>query len=620
MRIEEIGPATLINGDCREVMGAMPDSSIDAIVTDPPYGIGFMGKGWDHGIPGVEFWVEALRVAKPGAHLLAFGGTRTFHRLAVAIEDAGWEIRDCVMWVYGSGFPKSLNVQQAINKAIAGHPQGSSDPTSPNHGKFKGGCSEDNPKGQGFGAGAAAFMVEQGEARRDDKGDWQGWGTALKPAVEYVVCAQKPIDLRGLCSIVALKIGEAICQLRLRAKDAETNSASSQNERGAAADSVLWRVAPEFNTPDGLFAVMDTLQSASGLPLSLNIGLSWLNILGALWTAENTFTTEMRSGLTTDLKILNSWSSKTIADSIIEDVMRQRGIASNVSFAENIFSVVSAKLHCTLTPSVPELAISKDEAPGLHPEWCPIIVARKPLIGTVAANVQQFGTGAINIDGCRVSTEGETIHTPQSDPAKRGGVVGSDLGISNAEATKFQEAQRASIERANTMGRWPANLIHDGSDEVLALFPTTTSGTGAVKRASSKDGHGNVGAALGKESRPEGEEMVCYGDTGSAARFFYCAKASKKDRNESCEGLPLRQSGMVSNTSGHPTVKPTELMRYLCRLITPPGGTVLDPFMGSGSTGKAALKEGFNFVGIELDEEHGYFDIACARIRHVNET
>jgi site-specific DNA-methyltransferase (adenine-specific) len=308
-------------------MATLDAESVDSIVTDPPYGLSFMGRDWDHGVPGEAFWREALRVAKPGAHLLAFGGSRTYHRLACAIEDAGWEIRDCIMWVYGSGFPKSHNLS----------------------------------------------------------GDWQGWGTALKPAYE------------------------------------------------------------------------------------------------------------------------------------------------------------------------------------------PIIVARKPLIGTVAANVQQYGTGAINVDGCRV---GPPIEHQQGGLHRGSGTtVGSFTGTTETHARPH--------------ARWPANFIHDGSDEVIAGL-------------------------------------------GESARFFYCAKASKKDRDEGCESFQPRLAGVMNMRSDnhaqatgnifapksnhHPTVKPTDLMRYLCRLVTPPGGTVLDPFMGSGSTGKGATLEGFNFIGIEQNAE--YVEIAKARIKH----
>jgi DNA modification methylase len=375
---------TIHHGDCREVMSTLDAESVDAIVSDPPYGLSFMGKGWDHGVPGVEFWAEALRVAKPGAHLLAFGGTRTYHRLSCAIEDAGWQIRDCVMWVYGSGFPKSHNL----------------------------------------------------------KGEWQGWGTALKPA------------------------------------------------------------------------------------------------------------------------------------------------------------------------------------------WEPIIVARKPLVGTVAENVVTHGTGAINVDGCRVGTDESTIRPCGPDSNHAGQFKGTQGGTRGAVAG---------------LGRWPANLIHDGSEEVVGLFPQTRPGESPARRNSEPGSGRTMGS--GWHGEDSGVRVVL--DSGSAARFFYCAKASKADRDQGCEGLEERdradQSAWVRkcNVCGdtfcdpqtsrphcghddfsfvspsprrnhHPTVKPTDLMRYLCRLVTPPGGIVLDPFTGSGSTGKAAILEGFRFIGIEREAE--YVEIAKARI------
>ena len=321
------------HGDCREVMQTLHPESVDSIVSDPPYGLSFMGKGWDHGVPGVEFWTEALRVAKPGAHLLAFGGTRTYHRLACAIEDAGWEIRDCISWVYASGFPKSHNL----------------------------------------------------------KGQWAGWGTSLKPAYE------------------------------------------------------------------------------------------------------------------------------------------------------------------------------------------PVIVARKKLIGTVAENVLTHGTGGLNVDGCRVEHDEKSA----AWVAKWAGDEGHPTGM-------FGVGDRFG---GNPSGRWPANLIHDGSDEVVGLFPVT----GASKQA--ERGKGIDGATFKNVNGEMGGVRGHNDNGGSAARFFYCAKASKADRDAD---------------NKHPCVKPTDLMRYLCRLVTPPGGVVLDPFMGSGSTGKAAMLEGFRFIGIEREAE--YVEIARARI------
>ena len=398
--------ARLLLGDCRDSMRAMDAESIDAIVSDPPYGLSFMGKGWDHGVPGEGFWIEALRVAKPGAHLLAFGGTRTFHRLAVAIEDAGWEIRDCLMWVYGSGFPKSLDVSKAIDKAAGAERERYARPA------FGGTFSDDN--GSTYGT-AISNAPATSEAKQ-----WAGWGTALKPAYE------------------------------------------------------------------------------------------------------------------------------------------------------------------------------------------PIIMARKPLIGTVAANVLKHGTGAINVDGCRI--EGDGGHMRPFQPTNNAReVYGRQVG--------FQPMNHSG-------GRWPANVLHDGSDEVTGLMPTTTSGGTPFSRPSGMGYHGAAGQDDVAGNR---------GDSGSAARFFYCAKASKADRDKGCDGLDAhkqdetrnegdpggdnpRNRGAGERSNHHPTVKPTDLMRYLCRLVTPPGGTVLDPFMGSGSTGKAATLEGFSFVGCELQPE--YMAIAEARIGH----
>jgi site-specific DNA-methyltransferase (adenine-specific) len=352
-------------GDCLEVMRGMADASVDAIVTDPPYGLSFMGKRWDYDVPSTEIWAECLRILKPGGYLLAFAGTRTQHRMAVRIEDAGFEIRDMIAWVYGSGFPKSHN------------------------------------------------------------GPWGG--TALKPALE------------------------------------------------------------------------------------------------------------------------------------------------------------------------------------------PITVARKPLHGTVVANWREHGTGALNIDACRIATSESTVRARTEH----------DLGRLNDDGWTPTPGLNGS-----DAGRWPANLIHDGSDEVLAAFPVAPGQQGDL-RGHSRDRvslgiYGDMGAA---------RDAIAGADGGSAARFFYCAKATNADRDAGLEGFNKSAAGMASNTSGqhltrrdegyqvasranhHPTVKPTDLMRYLCRLVTPRGGLVLDPFAGSGSTGRAALMEGFQFIGIELDPE--YAAIAEARIRAV---
>ena len=401
-------------GDCIESMRTLPDNSIDSVVTDPPYGIRFMGKSWDGqdiearaayraSMPShasacgpngghrsvaseagkydltpdgmrafqaftLEWATECLRVLKPGGHLLSFAAARTYHHMAVGIEMAGLEIRDQIMWVFGSGFPKSHNL----------------------------------------------------------KGAHKGWGTALKPAHE------------------------------------------------------------------------------------------------------------------------------------------------------------------------------------------PICVARKPFSGTVATNVASWGTGALNIDGCRISAvDAEALAKNwdrETTVDMRGGrFVGGKSG------------SIAMTAEASALGRWPANLIHDGSDEVVALFPAQA-GASAPVLGTEPTSNGFSGSVKysGMRERVAG---AFHGDSGSAARFFYCAKTSRTDRHEGMSnpgpqfkmGTTLRKVE-TTDTKGnsHPTVKPTDLMAYLCRLVTPVGGVVLDPFMGSGSTGKAAIREGFQFIGCEIDEQ--YAAIARARI------
>lgn len=405
------GDVTLYLGDCLEVMRELPAESVDAVVTDPPYGLGFMGKAWDgpagmlgqisrgHEQRGAyayggthsrgyadndprlfgawcEAWaIEALRVAKPGAHLLAFGGTRTFHRLTCAIEDAGWEIRDCLSWLYGSGFPKSLNVALAVDRATASTER-------------------------------LAWL----DAEPDDRGEeppadprvaeWTGFGTALKPA------------------------------------------------------------------------------------------------------------------------------------------------------------------------------------------WEPVVVARKPLAGTVAANVLTHGTGAINVDGCRVGFASEADEA-ESKTKNRHADFGTEAG-GNAVYGDYSMVERKNYDPP---GRWPANLVLDKRaaemlDEAVGERPGASSNsTGKTAAFTTPESFGT---------------MPGYGDTGGPSRFFYTAKASTAERDGTT----------------HPTVKPRDLMRWLVRLVTPPGGLVLDPFGGSGTTGLAARDEGFRCVLIEREED--YAAQAAHRLRQLS--
>ena len=415
----------ILRGNCLDTLKTLADCSIDSIVTDPPYELGFMGKSWDaSGIAyNVELWRECLRVLKPGGHLLAFSGSRTYHRMTVAIEDAGFEIRDQIMWLYGSGFPKSLNVSKAIDKAAGLLEHEAS--------AFTVAGRTDKNLPSTVTKGYEPPKPQSSEAQR-----WQGWGTALKPAHE------------------------------------------------------------------------------------------------------------------------------------------------------------------------------------------PICVARKPLTGNVASNVLEWGTGALNIDGSRVAHQSEADRasaTPQ-------GKVTSNL--SAGSAPDVNDEGRKDVERPDTsLGRWPANVIHDGSNEVVAGFPTQA---GAGGKASGPTWSGPSGSASRHQMKGmRDEEPKFYGDSGSAARFFYCAKASKSERNAGLEGLPERRESDIEKDDGvggdnprnrtnaprqnfHPTVKPIALMRYLVKLVTPPGGTVLDPFLGSGSTAVAAIIEGFEWVGCEMTED--YWPIIEARV------
>jgi len=471
MRIETIGNATLYLGDCMESLRKMPDNSVDSIVTDPPYGLSFMGKKWDYDVPSVEIWAECLRVLKPGGHLLAFAGTRTQHRMAVRIEDAGFEIRDMIAWVYGSGFPKSMDVSKAIDKMDA--------------------ADEQQQRRLAF----TAWVRSQGvTSRQIDE------ATGTNMGGHYTTAASQP----------AIMTREHLEQCRH-----------------------LFRKVPEWVEKE---ADIRSVESRN--------------------MAEREVVGQKTSGI----------SNKSEAD--------RHTIGASKSVVVDITA-----------PATDAARQWQGWGTALKPALEPITVARKPLAGTVAANVLEWGTGAINVDGCRVPTEqDDDIHAKNPHTVNKG---------SNEICRAFSKDWSCPAYDPSA-GRWPANLIHDGSEEVLAAFPEAKGQQG--RSSDSQRTRANTYGELSDNSK----EYTPRGDTGSAARFFYCAKASKRDRN-------------ASNASNiHPTVKPTDLMAYLCRLVTPPGGTVLDPFMGSGSTGKAAMREGFRFIGCELSPE--YMTIARARI------
>lgn len=469
-----------------ETLRTLPDNSVDSVVTDPPYGLSFMGKKWDYDVPNVEIWAECLRVLKPGGHLLAFAGTRTQHRMAVRIEDAGFEIRDMIAWVYGSGFPKSMDVSKAIDKAA-------NVPT-----------------------------------------DGAGFKRMLSDAVATSGITRKQID-------------EA-CGFTMRYD------------------------TPLEKDPAGWGCTYPGVEQWARIKRILPVPDGWDRFV---------------AGVERD---------------VLSRQLRKNAPSGIVSAGRE-----SVEVDRAITAPATDAARQWDGwGTALKPALEPITVARKPLTGTVAANVLAHGTGALNIDNCRVNP-GEYVS-------------GGGNGKGNY---KYGDAANYTSERSrvepHTAGRWPANLIHDGSAEVVAMFPAEAGQQAALKTRNSDKTRNTFGAFEGTTDA----NFAPHDARGSAARFFYCAKTSRKDRNEGLtdpgpqfqHGTTLRK---VENTATagntHPTVKPTDLMAYLLRLVTPPGGVVLDPFMGSGSTGKAAMREGFQFIGCELDE--AYLAIARARIKH----
>lgn len=419
----ELENAVVYQGSNLDVLPTLPDNSVDSIVTDPPYELGFMGKSWDNsGIAySVELWTECMRVLKPGGHLLAFGGSRTWHRLAVAIEDAGFEMRDSIAWLYGSGFPKSMDVAKAIDKQ------------SGYDGDVIGTETVDvGMQGGSMHAGRETKLAEREiKELSPEAKQWQGWGTALKPAFEPVVVARKPLEEK-----------------------------------------------------------------------------------------------------------------------------------------------------------------------------------------TVAANVLKFGTGGLNIDGSRIGTE-ERTNQPASS-------LGNGQTLSGGQAQEDRQATTA-------IGRWPANIILDPYTAELLDEQSGVLKSGNLSPHHILSESSNTSMTGKNYARSPRQEFG--GDSGGASRFFYVAKASKKDRNEGLDELESKPAGSLNMRTDehsiangmetapaknfHPTVKPTSLMEYLIKLVTPPNGTVLDPFTGSGSTGKAALLSGFKFIGIELTEE--YLPIIEGRLKWASE-
>ena len=526
----------IITGDCRDVLRTLPDNSVDAVVTDPPYGLSFMGKRWDYDVPSEEVWRECLRVLKPGGHLLAFAGTRTQHRMAVRIEDAGFEIRDMIAWVYSTGFPKSLNLDRAATDHIC---------------------------------------ICDGRAKQKAERD-------LRPVRD----ADVPQAIHN-----GAELGEVLQQI--------------VPQQGASAGKVQRSAPTERPCELGMEGWRDleaTERELQGRPVCESPGV------GAADGASGRLHHGAPAcyGANVRLPADADGSGGPFGPQPIEQRSDELGAVPHErgSQARGSWPVCAG---CG-KPMVP-----KGLGTALKPALEPITVARKPMSGTVAENVLRYGTGGLNIDGCRVEPTGES--------RERVGEPSQERRYTEAGGTNF--AATPGIRGGDPAGRWPANLIHDGSEEVLASFPSQAGAAAPVR--GTEPSAASVGRVTGERERVAG---AFHADTGSAARFFYCAKATRAERNAGLDGMPARDLNWSSGTQSpgtfqskgtnrsaqnhHPTVKPLDLMQYLCRLVTPPGGTVLDPFCGSGSTLIAADREGFHAIGIEIDPV--YADIARRRI------
>jgi len=537
----------LIKGDSLQELKTLDDNSVDSVVSDPPYGLSFMGKHWDYDVPSVELWQECLRVLKPGGHALIACGTRTQHRMAVNLEDAGFEIRDIVAWVYGSGFPKSLNIGKAVDKIQGNEREVVAEGRCGKNAMYGGLSGNDDLSGK--------YSNTKGTS------PYEGYGTALKPSSEYWTLVRKPLESSSdLCYNLGIT-KDKICQSISHVLTAENNSKSNQQGQKEVASIAQWIAESNISTLEDLFVLMDMLQSYATVNTNWNIVLSWLNILAGIWQLTNISTTKTKISPITELKILSSLEWESILANITHVSNNQtNGLNASAFDAVSLFNALRLALLNTHTLIAQENASSVQLDPRVNLElWT---LCRKPIKGTIAQNCLEWGTGGLNIDGCRVGTE--EIKT--NGKGKQDG----NTPIVPLSPDFIGETHQ---------GRFPANLITDGSDEVVGLFPNDTQ------------------------------------------RFFYTAKASKSERNKGLGGFEeqerVRQglAGEHNNTfsqNHHPTVKPVSLMRYLCKLITPKGGTILDPFMGSGTTGIGAKLEGFDFIGIEREED--YLKIAQARI------
>jgi 16S rRNA G966 N2-methylase RsmD len=633
------GRVVLHAGDCRDVLRGMADNSVDSVVTDPPYHLtsivkrfgsenakpvksnleqpanknleninagafrrlskGFMGKQWDGGDIAFqpELWAEVLRVLKPGGYIMAFSGCRTYHRMACAIEDAGFITHPMFCYAFGSGFPKAHNLSKQIDKMEGVERKSSYIPNGLN-----------NTHGDGWGGGNGGLEPPVTDAARE----WDGWfyGTqSCKPSFEPILCGSKPFnDCTSEKFMVEFSIlMEALLWLIAPAKFVEYISTNSHADQGG---SVRWIAlinrALSLEEPSDLMATFPSPEAASTF---LSIVLLWNAILDASSLNTSTSITKTETGLIIGLKTLESWISAIMPESFIEAVIRQNGVwlvALDVELQSNVSHVFSPNIqqHSAAVSAIANsarqilftLANIAAESSFLQPSLVgdivrdparimperrsvdlePVYFGQKPFERGLngAQNVMKWGVGAINVGACKVA--GSKPNTTRGAGGQNGryGPLGAMGRIID-----------------DGLGRWPANLIHDGSEEVLACFPETGD-WGQPTNHSKFSGfeHSDSGS----------KNNIGFGDSGSAARFF----ASFPQDGVRCIFYTSKAGVNDRLGSSHPTVKPLDLIQYLVRLITPKNGVCLDLFAGSGTTGEAAFREGFRSILIEREAEY----------------
>lgn len=625
----------LMLGDCLEQLKNLPDNSVDSVVTDAPYGISFMSRSWDYDVPAQNIWEECFRVLKPGGHLLSFFGTRTYHRGVVRIEDAGFEIRDQIMWIYGSGFPKSTDVSKRIDKEAGAEREvvgmgvqraiGGKNGSSANHGN---GGIQYNP--------VTITAPSTPEAIQ-----WQGWGTALKPANEPIVVARKPLEKGFTVAQNVLKWGTGALNIdgsRIETTDNLNGGGYSKNFDGSSF--LKYGGKLEYQQPAGRWPaniIFDEFQEQvlvlkdsidSGIRQAIEVFYASYGPLQNLQNEDDNVS-ESKGSKEVLLKgvLLQGSKEKTGANdgkNPLREVDQkdasesfQKGQRQSEMEGRLVFEGVSThKYSGTAGSSVEYFDTDVSEGSGL--------ASRTP-----------------GKDGSEVGASSIEIGSSASQERNQGRQSNSKSRTKRHKST--QEGTLASIERSEKT----TCLVRESDVPQVWLQYFESSGftvragsakaldeqSGVLKSGELKGynipGASSNGHLKGKESRLIEKSTA---SSGGASRFFYVAKASKAERNAGLEGMPKRggpaqmQDGSIGKIRSdgtvikeaikhenfHPTVKPLKLGTYLQNLVTPPGGVTLDPFMGSGSFGVSAKAAGFQFIGIERDPQ--YFEIAKNRI------